>query len=182
MRILISQRDVRIPPSFFQFDALERSWYNLFNKHRLIPVPNTGKIDTTIEFDCLVITGGPDSIERHLTEDALFKHAYDLNKPIIGFCHGAFAINDLTGGTNGIIDNHVHTEHYVLVDGIKQLVNSFHGQSIKTIGNDMQVIAVSDDNSIEAIKHNTKLIYGIVWHPERMDKPVLPNEVKYIIM
>jgi hypothetical protein len=78
MRILISQRDVRIPPSHFTFDALERSWYELFKKHNLIPVPNLGIIDESIEFDCLVLTGGPDSIERHLTEDLLFAHAYKL--------------------------------------------------------------------------------------------------------
>lgn len=182
MRVLISQRDVRIPPSFFQFDALERSWYKFLSNHHLIPIPNLGKIDTTIDFDCLILTGGPDSIERHYTENALFNHAYILDKPIIGFCHGAFAVNDLTGGTNGIIDNHVHVDHFVFVNGKKHLVNSFHGQSIETIGTDMQVIAVSEDNSIEAIKHKHKPIYGVVWHPERMDEPILPDEVKRIIM
>jgi putative glutamine amidotransferase len=182
MRILISQRDVRIPPSFFVFDALERSWNVFLNKHHLVPVPNLGSIDETIEFDCLVLTGGPDSIERHLTEDLLFKHAEKLGKPIIGFCHGAFAVNDLTGGTNGTIDNHVQTEHYVYMDGKNHLVNSFHGQSIETIGQDMEVIALSGDDSIEAIKHKYKSIYGIVWHPERMDDPVLPDEVRNLIL
>lgn len=182
MRILISQRDVRIPPSFFVFDALERSWYSFLSKHILIPVPNTGRIDTSIDFDCLILTGGPDSIERHLTENALFEHACNLNKPIIGFCHGAFTVNDLTGGTNGRIDNHVDVNHNVFVDGKTLQVNSFHGQSIETIGNEMEVLAISDDDSIEAIKHKHKPIYGIMWHPERMDVPVLPCEVKCIIM
>jgi len=182
MKILISQRDVKIPPSNFLFDALERSWYTLFKKHYLIPVPNLGVIDESIQFDCLVLTGGPDSIERHYTEDALFKHAEQLGKPIIGFCHGAFAVNDLTGGSNGIIDNHIHTEHYVYMDGKNQLVNSFHGQSIETIGQDMEVVALSGDDSIEAIKHKYKPIYGIVWHPERMKEPVLPNDVKSILL
>lgn len=182
MRILISQRDVRIPPSFFLFDALERSWYDFLNKHHLIPVPNMGRIDETIEFDCLVLTGGPDSIERHLTEDLLFHHAKKLGKPIVGFCHGAFAVNDLTGGTNGVIDNHVQTEHYVYMDGQNHLVNSYHGQSIETIGPEMEVIALSGDDSIEAIKHRTLPIYGIVWHPERMKTPVLPREVENLLL
>lgn len=141
-----------------------------------------GCIDETIEFDCLVLTGGPDSIERHLTEDLLFNHALKLEKPIIGFCHGAFAVNDLTGGTNGVIDNHVQTEHYVYMDDKNHLVNSYHGQSIETIGQDMEVIALSSDDSIEAIKHKYKPIYGIVWHPERMKEPVLPNEVRSILL
>lgn len=141
-----------------------------------------GCIDETIEFDCLVLTGGPDSIERHLTEDLLFKHAEKLGKPIVGFCHGAFAVNDLTGGTNGVIDGHVQTEHYVYMDGENHLVNSYHGQSIETIGDDMEVIALAGDDSIEAIKHKYKPIYGIVWHPERMKEPVLPDEVRSILL
>jgi putative glutamine amidotransferase len=181
MKILISQRDVRIPPSFFLFDALERSWYTFLKNHQLIPVPNLGRIDTTIDFDCLILTGGPDSIERHITEDLLFDHAKLLGKPIIGFCHGAFAINDLTGGTNGEIDNHVQTTHQICMDEETYTVNSYHGQSIQTIGDDMSVIALSEDNSIEAIKHKTLPIYGIVWHPERMETPVLPKEVEELI-
>lgn len=182
MRILISQRDVRIPPSFFVFDALERSWNIFLSKHQLIPVPNIGTIDESIDFDCLVLTGGPDSIERHKTEDLLFHHANKLNKPIIGFCHGAFAVNDLTGGVNGKIDGHVQTEHEILMENKIYTVNSYHGQSIATIGDDMEKLAVDLDGNIEAIQHKTKPIYGIVWHPERMTNPVLPSVVSKILL
>lgn len=182
MRILISQRDVRIPPSNFLFDALERSWNFFLSKHHLIPVPNLGRIDTSVDFDCLVLTGGPDSIERHLTEDLLFHHANKLGKPIIGFCHGAFAVNDLTGGKNGYIENHIHVEHEVLMEGKIFTVNSYHGQSIETIGNDIEKLAVDLDGNIEAFKHKYKPIYGIVWHPERMKEPVLPNDVRNILL
>lgn len=181
MRILISQRDVRIPPSFFTFDALERSWYKFLSKHYLTPVPNLGIIDKSVEFDCLVLTGGPDSIERHLTEDLLFHHARELGKPIIGFCHGAFAVNDLTGGINGLIDGHVQTEHEILIDGKIQTVNSYHGQSIQKLGNDMEKLGMDLDGNIEAFKHKHEPIYGVVWHPERMTTPVLPKEVKDIL-
>lgn len=182
MRILISQRDVRIPPSFFVFDALERSWNEFLNKHHLIPVPNLSKIDETIEFDCLVLTGGPDSIERHLTEDLLFHHALKLGKPIIGFCHGAFAVNDLTGGTNGTIDGHVHVDHEIIMENKIYTVNSFHGQCIDKLGPNIEKIAMDLDGYVEAFKHKYKPIYGIVWHPERMKEPVLPNDVRSILL
>lgn len=181
MRILISQRDVRIPPSFFVFDALERSWNEFLNKHHLIPVPNLGKIDEKIQFDCLVLTGGPDSIERHLTEDLLFHHALKLGKPIIGFCHGAFAVNDLTGGTNGTLDGHVHVDHEIIMENKIYTVNSFHGQSIETIGSGMEVVARDLDGNIEAIQHKALPIYGVVWHPERMIYPVLPKELNTLL-
>ena len=177
MRILISQRDVRIPPSFFTFDALERSWYDFFEGHTLIPVPNLKKVDKYFEFDCLVLTGGPDSIERHITEDLLFARAVELNKPIVGFCHGAFAVNDLTGGKNGTIDGHVQTTHDIIMDGETFNVNSYHGQSIEKLGSDMVEVAIDPEGNIEAFKHVSKPIYGIVWHPERMKTPVLPKEV-----
>lgn len=177
MRILISQRDFRIPPSNFTFDALERSWYELFKKHNLIPVPNLGVIDESIEFDCLVLTGGPDSIKRHLTEDLLFDHAMRLNKPIFGFCHGAFAVNDLTGGINGIIDGHIQVDHEIIMENKIHTVNSYHGQSIDKLGPEMQKIAMDLDGYTEAFKHKTEDIYGIVWHPERMKNPVLPKKL-----
>jgi putative glutamine amidotransferase len=177
MNILISQRDVRIPPSHFTFDALERSWYKLFKKHNLITVPNLGIIDESIEFDCLVLTGGPDSIERHTTEDLLFYHAFNLNKPIFGFCHGAFAINDLTGGINGYIDGHIQVDHEVIMEGKIHTVNSYHVQSIDKLGSEMERVAMDLDGYTEAFKHKTREIYGIVWHPERMKNPVLPAKV-----
>mgnify|MGYP003335356416 CR=1 FL=1 len=182
MRILISQRDVRIPPSHFTFDALERSWYKLLHKHHLIPVPNLGKIDESIDFDCLVLTGGPDSIERHITEDLLFHHAGKLGKPIIGFCHGAFAVNDLTGGINGNVEGHIQVDHEIFMEGKIYTVNSFHGQSINKLGPEMEKIAMDLDGYTEAFKHKDREIYGIVWHPERMKNPVLPKSVENLLL
>jgi gamma-glutamyl-gamma-aminobutyrate hydrolase PuuD len=37
------------------------------------------------------------------------------------------------------------------------------------------------DKTIEAFKHQALPIYGIVWHPERMDVPVLPEEVAILL-
>ena len=181
MKILMSTRDVRIPPNNFLFDCLERSWYNLLYKHQLIPVANIGVIDETMDFDCLVLTGGPDSLARHTTEDLLFHHAVKLGKPIIGVCHGAFAVNDLTGGINGYKEGHENTSHMVNMEGGVYTVNSFHSQFIESMGPDMITIATDDDNIPEAFQHKEKPIYGIVWHPERMKHPVLPSAVKQLL-
>lgn len=174
MKILISQRDIRIPPNNFVFDALERSWYTFFKGHFLLPHPNTIEIDTTIDFDCLVISGGPDSVERHLTENNLFAHALAQHKPIFGVCHGAFAVNDLTGGVNGRVTGHEYGEHTVVLEGSEVTVNSYHGQSIAQLGADMQAVAIDLDGNIESFEHKTLPIYGVVWHPERMINPVIP--------
>lgn len=181
MRILISQRDVRIPPNNFLFDCLERSWYQLLDQHQLIPVPNLGVIDKTIDFDCLILSGGPDSMARHVTENLLFAHALKLDRPIIGVCHGAFAVNDLTGGINGLVDGHENQNHRIMLEGVERVVNSYHSQSIAQLGPYMKVTARDTDDNIEAFEHTQLPIYGMVWHPERMPDPVLPSAVAQLL-
>jgi len=118
---------------------------------------------------------------RHTTEDLLFHHANKLGKPIVGICHGAFAVNDLTGGTNGYIDDHTNTSHAISMEGGIHLVNSYHSQNIATLGADMIPTAFDSDNNPEAFQHSTKPIYGVVWHPERMKDPILPKDVKDLL-
>jgi len=181
MKILISQRDLTAGARNFEFDALERSWYAFLKGHTLIPVPNLKKVDIDIEFDCLVLTGGPDSIARHITEDLLFHHALTKSKPILGVCHGAFAVNDLTGGVNGRVMGHEDCDHEIVMDGKKYTVNSYHSQSIAVLGANMLATAHDSQGNIEAFEHVELPIYGIVWHPERMDLPVLTKSVEQLI-
>jgi putative glutamine amidotransferase len=143
-------------------------------------VPNVVDIDH-LEFDCLLLTGGPDSVARHLTENALYDVAYRRELPIVGVCHGAFVINDIAGGVNGTCVGHAGTEHPVTVDGEIHMVNSYHTQSIQTLGEDFVSIARDNDGAIEAFQHKTRPIYGIVWHPERMATPVMPTVVTKLL-
>ncbi len=179
MKIAITQRDMRISPMPFEFDALERTWYRYLKNHTLIPIPNMVHDFNydNLEFDCLLITGGPDSLDRNLTENILFAYAVKRDKPVIGICHGAFTVNDLTGGINGRVEGHWETEHKVIMDNNEYVVNSYHGQSIQKIGKNMIDLAKDMDGNIEAFKHKELPIYGVVWHPERMKNPVLPKEV-----
>ena len=185
MRILISQRDFRIAPSNFLYDCLERSWCSFLSGHHLIPVASTGVVPDT-EDDCLVLSGGSDSLARNYTENTLFYHAIKNKKPILGVCHGAFAVNELTGGINdlqpSLIPHHDDTQHEIVMEGKKVLVNSYHGQTITTLGKGMIPIAIHEpDQTIEAFRHEHLPIFGIVWHPERMTEPVVPTCVQDLI-
>ena len=59
------------------FDALERVYYDFLAPHKLIPVPNAVKVPD-IDYDCLVITGGPDSVNRNKTEN-MFRTPSSVN-------------------------------------------------------------------------------------------------------
>ena len=59
MKILVSQEEY-IKKNHI-FDGLERAYYNFLAGHQLIPMPNVRK-DPDVEYDCLLLTGGPDSI------------------------------------------------------------------------------------------------------------------------
>lgn len=161
-------------------DGLERAWATFLVGHELVPVLNTiDMIDH--EFDCLMLTGGPDSIARNLTENALYALAYQRGSPIVGICHGAFAINDIAGGRNGVIQGHVGSTHTITLEGQEHVVNSYHGQSIEALAGDFVATGFALDGTIESFQHQTRPIYGILWHPERMDDPVLPSAVKTLL-
>jgi putative glutamine amidotransferase len=180
MRIAISQREVGIGSKQFTHDCLEQSWYKLLSKHDLIPIPNVD-IDCEYEFDLLVLTGGNPSLSRLNTELKLYNCAMDKGLPVVGFCHGAFLIAQLTGGTTDTVDGHRNTTHLINMEGNTVLVNSFHGSKIITIGTDYETIATDLDGNIEAFKHKDKPVWGVVWHPERMEVPVLPKDLHNII-
>ena len=49
-------------------------------------------------------------------------------------------------------------------------VNSFHHQALNIIGKNLDVTAFDEESGIpEAIEHSYLPVYGVQWHPERMD-------------
>jgi gamma-glutamyl-gamma-aminobutyrate hydrolase PuuD len=180
MKILISQQEYVKPPRNFVFDALERAYYDFLNGHELLPVANTLRTPNN-EYDCLVLTGGPDSVARNQTENMLYAHAMSKGKPIIGICHGAFVINDLAGGVNGSIKEHVDKDHSVTMGGKNYTVNSYHTQMIERLSDDFVSLAKDKDGNPEAFRHKSLPIFGIVWHPERMPDAVLPDAVRDLL-
>jgi gamma-glutamyl-gamma-aminobutyrate hydrolase PuuD len=176
LRIAISQREEAVGGSGLTHDCLAQVWYSFLKKHEIIPIPNV-VVDRDYDFDMLILSGGNASLARLHTELKLYNYALDNNKPILGICHGAFFLCELTGGTCGDIEGHRGTEHVITMDGHNTLVNSYHGSNIITVGKDYDPIAVDMDGNIEGFKHKTKPIWGIVWHPEMMEVPVLPKEI-----
>ena len=100
--------------------------------------------------------------------------------PILGVCHGAFFLNYAFKGIDAEIVGHRGKDHTVTMEGEEHTVNSYHDICIYELGQDLKPVAWTDDH-VEAFKHKELPIWGIVWHPERMDDPVLPKEIKDLL-
>jgi gamma-glutamyl-gamma-aminobutyrate hydrolase PuuD len=101
-------------------------------------------------------------------------------KPIIGVCHGAFLLTDILGGTVEKKDGHRDgVEHSVRYNNQEFVVNSYHGLYIKTPHASATVLATDYDGDCEAWIDNN--LAGVVWHPERMDNPWMPEEIIQLI-
>lgn len=132
---------------------------------------------------------------RDMTEVALFKPAFDSQKPILGICRGMQMVNCCLGGTlyqdlptdytKPQEINHVQTEkpvfpiHLVqvaagsdfekIVEDSEFNVNSFHHQAVKDIGKGLVVAANAPDGMVEALSlPGHPFLYLVQWHPEEL--------------
>jgi len=132
------------------------------------------------QLDCFIITGGDDRLIRRTTELRLATAMMLRKKPILGICHGCFLLTDTLGGTVGKKDGHRNgVEHSVQYNGKDVIVNSYHGLCITKPHATATVLATDADGDCEAwIDGN---VAGVVWHPERMTEPFLPDEIVNLI-
>lgn len=179
MKIAISQREITIRTTVY--DCLERGWYNLLSKHEILPIPNDIEYDI-LSADCLIFSGGESTESREFTETYCFAQAVAKGIPVVGICHGAFVLNRWFNGVNIPVTGHDQNDHDVFLESQWQTVNSYHRVKIGTLAQDFDGIAYDRDDNIEAFKHKNLPIWGLVWHPERMQIPVLPSDLKEILV
>jgi gamma-glutamyl-gamma-aminobutyrate hydrolase PuuD len=166
------------------YDSCDQAWYKFFGGHEIVTIKNDIKQDfesLADRIDILVITGGNDPTVRRITETKLATKMLVRKKPILGVCHGAFLLTDLLGGEiEENHDEHLDTEHLIVLGERKMLVNSHHNLVIKTPHRTASVIAKDLSGNCEAWIDDK--MAGIVWHPERMERPFLPEEVQNLFI
>ncbi len=131
--------------------------------------------------------------ERDSYELELAKRVLETDKPVLGICRGTQVINVALGGTlyqdipteiDGAIDHrqtdttvpYTHgisvlpgTPLYEIVGGSYAMVNTFHHQAVKVLGDGLEIMARAEDGVIEALySPKRRFLYLIQWHPERM--------------
>jgi GMP synthase-like glutamine amidotransferase len=184
MKIGLTQRVVLYSEkSGITGDFTDHGWYDtpLTKGHTLIPVPNRKDLDydgLAEELDLLIITGGMNEDIRVITETEIATSMVSMGKPVLGICHGAFLLTHiLRGQVDGDKEQHFFSNHtnYYETQGREVEVNSSHTVFIKEKPPGAQVLCTDPEGDCESwIKDN---ICAIVWHPERMDVPFVPDEI-----
>lgn len=142
------------------------------------PIEELGEIDPT----------------RDRWELKLFQEAYRKKLPLLGICRGMQLINV---GLEGSLYQDIYSQyknslqhtskkeescayHKILIETGSQLeeilccldslyVNSYHHQAIKEIGDNLKIVAHSDEGVVEAIEaedSDQRFLVGVQWHPE----------------
>jgi putative glutamine amidotransferase len=125
--------------------------------------------------------------KRFQFEKALGKAWIEKSKkPLLGICLGSQWINVLHGGSlvqdipTEVGGNHRGTTHSVTLEADSKLhgiygestfeVNSWHHQSVDTLGNGLRAVARGADGVIEATETTDpdRFLIGVQWHPEKM--------------
>jgi len=128
------------------------------------------------------------------------RHWIDLmdtaGRPILGICYGMQLLNARAGGTifgdvehergstlthsqkRGAARHKIEIEPdsmlHTMLGRLSITVNTRHLQAIDTTGDGFRASATAPDGVVEAIEHQNGRILGLQFHPERMQKSMMP--------
>ena len=153
--------------------------------------------------DALIVCGGYDLRSYYLQEipDAscnFYDHAQDhfdfaciqaflqKQKPILGICRGMQLLAVYYGSKlfqnidiNTHATLHAHPLYFPKNSILHQLYsdgtsfNSYHHQAVKQCGEQLDILAYSKEQYVEAFLHKQLPVLGVQWHPEKMENDQL---------
>lgn len=134
---------------------------------------NTSSVEEILskEPDGLILSGGP-SLER-TGNCSVYLNEIDI--PILGICLGHQVMAKAYGGEvrTGTSGGYASVEIEILDEddllkgfGSNLKVWSSHADEVSSLPPDFKVLARSGICEIEAMRHKTKPLFGIQWHPE----------------
>ncbi|MBL88641.1 MAG: glutamine-hydrolyzing GMP synthase [Gammaproteobacteria bacterium] len=140
----------------------------------------------------IILSGGPNSVTNSFTP-RIPQSIFDLNIPILGICYGMQTLAEQLGGQVISSDEKEfgHSELEIinsslLFEGMQKKINVWmsHGDQVKDLPTEFNLIASTRSAPIAAMEHKTKPIYAIQFHPEVTHttdgKVILDNFIKNI--
>lgn len=126
--------------------------------------------------------------ELDIIQFQALEYAISHRLPVMGICKGMQVINVAFGG--GIIQDlsasaiHAYNGedqyHFTNIEeasfladiyGTELEVNSAHHQGLKHLGQNLKAVQwCPRDHCVEGITHESLPVFGVQWHPERLDK------------
>ena len=121
--------------------------------------------------------------ERDRAELALLEDFTAAGKPVLGVCRGLQTVNVFFGGTlaqdipgHGALEGRdrlhaVRTAPSALLPllGEEALVNSAPHQAADRLGSGLRAVQWAADGVVEALCHRRLPVWGVQWHPERLE-------------
>ena len=111
--------------------------------------------------------------EIDMLDFRIIEYATTHNKPLFGICRGLQIINIFFKGTlkQHVLNHEVGSHKILLVDQFLdfpelEIVNSFHHQSVKKVGQKLRILYYSIDGEIECFIHEKYPILAVQFHPE----------------
>lgn len=180
-RIAVSQRVTVDGATGERRDALDQRWPAFLKACDCLGVamPNDPAVAVSLltATGCqgLLLTGGNDlhglgggAPERDRTETCLITTALDRALPVIGVCRGMQMIQQFFDNPLETVEGHVTALQDIDIAGTRQQVNSYHQYGAVETRPPLEAWAMADDGVIKAVRHQSRCVIGIMWHPERI--------------
>ncbi len=192
MKLGLSQRVAIDSDTGERRDCLDQEWTRLLEARGFCPVPIPNTLhDVAAHVEALglegvILTGGNDlahvenpnrpAPERDASEAQLIDWAGRTGTPLLGVCRGMQMLAAHYGTRLSPIEGHVARDHPIvraadaaLPLAASETTNSFHdfGIAAKDLAAEFCIEALDSEGNVEALRHGTSRLYGIMWHPER---------------
>jgi GMP synthase (glutamine-hydrolysing) len=129
------------------------------------------KSASEIDADGLILGGGP-TMDR---AGRCIDYIRELNMPILGICLGmqlmaqAYGGKVVPGSLGGYAEVDVEVvEEDEILRGISGRIKTWasHADQVSVVPVEFQILARSKVCEVEAMRHRTRPLFGIQWHPE----------------
>ena len=136
----------------------------------------------------IVLSGGPQSVFEDTTDYGPF--LADKSLPVLGICYGMQILSQYFGGIveQGVQGEYglakIHCAKGFTIAGLPESSDVWmsHSDHVSTLPNDFKLIFESENGLVAGIKHVSRPILGLQFHPEsNANERALPNTLHIIV-